>query len=117
MDNYFDILGIPYTANDLEINKAYKQMAHKYHPDKEGGSNDKFIEINKAKNILLDPNKKKEYIKYLLSALLTPNYIINKKPYIINKPEITGDGSAGNPFIEGKFIKRYFRGITIITPK
>lgn len=115
--HYFDLLEIPITATDAEINSAYKKMAHKYHPDKQGGSNDKFIQINKAKEVLLDPIHKSIYINNIISDLLTPNYIIDGRLFIINHPSKTGDGSVENPFREGKYDKRIIRSIIIITPK
>ena len=54
--DYYDILGIPRTADDKEVKKAYRNLARKYHPDvcKEPGAEEKFKEINEAYSILSD---------------------------------------------------------------
>ena len=44
--NYYDILGVNKGASDDEIKKAYRKLAHQYHPDKSGGNEAKFKEIN-----------------------------------------------------------------------
>jgi len=48
-----ELLGLAHDENDVEtINKQYKELAKEHHPDKEGGSVDKFKEINNAHKIL-----------------------------------------------------------------
>ncbi len=46
--NYYDILGVSKSASDDEIKKAYRKLAHQYHPDKAGGDEKKFKELNEA---------------------------------------------------------------------
>jgi len=48
MKDYYQILGIPKSASGEEIKKAFYKLAHKYHPDKGGGDESKFKEINEA---------------------------------------------------------------------
>ena len=64
MKDYYNILGISRTASADEIKKAYRQMAIKFHPDKNQGSQEaeaKFKEINEAYDVLSDPLKKASY--------------------------------------------------------
>ena len=58
--DYYQILGIPQTASEDEIKKAYRKLAHKYHPDK-GGDEKKFNQINESYQILSNKEKKNQY--------------------------------------------------------
>ena len=62
--NPYEILGIPRNASVEEIKKAYRKLAHKYHPDKKGGDEVKFKEINEAYQILSNPHKKQQYDQF-----------------------------------------------------
>ena len=62
--DYYQILGIPKNASKDDIKKAYRHLAHKFHPDKTGGNEEKFKEINEAYHILIDDNKRAEYDHY-----------------------------------------------------
>ncbi len=62
--NYYDILGVAKNATKDEIKKAYRKLAHKYHPDKDGGSEEKFKEINEAYYVLGDDKRRAEYDRY-----------------------------------------------------
>lgn len=61
--DYYAILGVPRTATEAEIKKAYRRLAQKYHPDvnKTPGAEAKFKEINEAYEVLSDPEKRKKY--------------------------------------------------------
>jgi molecular chaperone DnaJ len=62
--NYYNILGLTKDASPEEIKKTFKDLAKKYHPDKNMGdkiSEDKFKEINEAYECLSDPQKKAFY--------------------------------------------------------
>jgi molecular chaperone DnaJ len=61
--DYYQILGISRNASDDEIKKAYRKLAHKYHPDK-GGDEKKFKEINEAYQILSDKEKRAQYDRF-----------------------------------------------------
>jgi len=63
-NNYYDILGVPKGASDDEIKKAYRKLAHKYHPDKSGGDEAKFKEINQAYQVLSDKSKRQQYDQF-----------------------------------------------------
>lgn len=58
--DYYDTLGVPRTASQEEIKKAYRKLAMEHHPDR-GGDNTKFQEISVAYNTLSDPDKKAAY--------------------------------------------------------
>src|SRR3989338_7974518 len=62
--NYYDLLGLPKTASKDEIKKAFRTMAHKYHPDKGGGNEAKFKEGSEAYSVLSDDKKRAEYDTY-----------------------------------------------------
>lgn len=64
MKNYYEILGVAFTASPDEIKKAFRLNAIKYHPDKHFGDKyfaAKFIEVKEAYDVLSDSNKKAEY--------------------------------------------------------
>ena len=62
--DYYNILGIAKGASDDEIKKAYRKLAHKYHPDKSGGDEKKFKEINEAYQVLSDKTKRSQYDQF-----------------------------------------------------
>jgi curved DNA-binding protein len=59
--NYYDILGVNKNASQEDIKKAYRNLSKKYHPDKTGGDESKFKEINEAYDTLGDETKRKQY--------------------------------------------------------
>src|SRR5512136_1940959 len=61
--DYYDVLGIPRSADDKEIKKAYRNLARKFHPDvcKEPGAEEKFKAINEAYSVLSDDQKRAQY--------------------------------------------------------
>lgn len=60
---HYETLGLPPKASVPEVNKAYKQLAMKCHPDK-GGDAQEFIKITEAFETLRDPQKKGEYDEF-----------------------------------------------------
>jgi molecular chaperone DnaJ len=63
-NNYYNILGVSKGASDEEIKKAYRKLAHKHHPDKAGGDEAKFKEINEAYQVLSDKQKRQQYDQF-----------------------------------------------------
>ncbi|MCL4381050.1 MAG: molecular chaperone DnaJ [Candidatus Marsarchaeota archaeon] len=61
--DYYDVLGVPKGASGDDIKKAYRQLAMKYHPDKnkDKDAEEKFKEINAAYAVLSDEQKRKQY--------------------------------------------------------
>lgn len=65
--DYYEILGVPKSAEEREIKKAYKRLAMKFHPDRNQGDKDaeeKFREIKEAYEILTDDQKRAAYDQY-----------------------------------------------------
>lgn len=62
--DYYNILGINRAATQEEIKKAFRQKAHQYHPDKAGGDEAKFKEINEAYQVLGDQKKRTQYDQF-----------------------------------------------------
>ncbi|KAG9490207.1 dnaJ homolog subfamily B member 9 [Eleutherodactylus coqui] len=63
---YYDILGVPKTATERQIKKAFHKLAMKYHPDKNKSpdAEEKFREMAEAYEVLSDENKRKEYDQF-----------------------------------------------------
>lgn len=65
--DYYDVLGVPRTAPEGEIKRAYRQLARKYHPDVADdkiAAENHFKEINEAYEVLSDPNKRAQYDRF-----------------------------------------------------
>jgi molecular chaperone DnaJ len=62
--DYYAALGIERSATQDDIKKAFRKLAHKYHPDKNGGDSSKFKEISEAYSVLGDEKKRAEYNTY-----------------------------------------------------
>lgn len=62
--NYYDLLGVGKSASQDEIKKAFRKLAHQHHPDKSGGNEAKFKEINEAYSVLSDPAKRAQYDQF-----------------------------------------------------
>ncbi len=64
MKDYYHILGVDKKAGKDDIKKAFRTLAHKYHPDKKTGDDAKFKEINEAYSVLSDDSKRAQYDTY-----------------------------------------------------
>lgn len=62
--DYYEVLGVSKDASADEIKKAFRRKAIEYHPDKQGGDEAKFKEVNEAYEVLKDPAKKQRYDQF-----------------------------------------------------
>lgn len=62
--DYYEVLGVSKSASADEIKKAFRKAAVKHHPDKEGGDETKFKEINEAYEVLKDQQKRQRYDQF-----------------------------------------------------
>lgn len=64
--DHYDVLGVPRSAGADEIRSAHRRLARQYHPDlnKDPGAGERFNEVQRAYEILSDPEKRKKYDQF-----------------------------------------------------
>lgn len=80
--DYYEVLGVAKAASADEIKKAFRKLAVQYHPDKQGGDEDKFKEVNEAYEVLKDQQKRQRYDQFGHAGV----------------GGASGGGGGGNPF-------------------
>jgi len=103
--DYYDILGVSRNASQDEIKKAYRQMALKYHPDRNPGNKEaeeKFKEAAEAYEVLGEPEKRRRYDQFGHEGMRGTNY---REFHDINDifstfSDIFGSGFGGGIFDE-----------------
>src|SRR3954453_945903 len=59
--DYYKVLGVPETATDKEIRRAYRKLAKDHHPDTNPGHEERFKDISAAYDVLSDAEKRSAY--------------------------------------------------------
>jgi len=64
--DYYEILGVSRDASKEDMKRAYRRLARKYHPDvnKEAGAEDRFKEVNRAYEVLSEPETRARYDQF-----------------------------------------------------
>jgi molecular chaperone DnaJ len=62
--DYYTILGVSREASEEDIKRAYRKLAHQHHPDKQGGNEAKFKEVNEAYQVLGNKEKRAQYDRF-----------------------------------------------------
>ncbi len=62
--DYYKTLGVEKNASKDDIKKAFRKLAHEYHPDKKTGNEAKFKEVNEAYQVLSDDQKRAQYDRF-----------------------------------------------------
>jgi curved DNA-binding protein CbpA len=75
--DYFEQLGLARDATTIEIKKAYRKLANKYHPDKNSDRDveEKFQRIKTAYDAIVDPKKRALYLKSNYTVITDPREV------------------------------------------
>jgi DnaJ-class molecular chaperone len=99
--DYYETLGVPRTASQADIKKAFRKLAREHHPDKrpgDKGAEARFKAINEANAVLSDPDKRKKYDR------------LGKDWEAYSRAGVDPD-AAGNPFGPGGPFAQYAGGM------
>jgi len=61
MSHFYGVLGIPKDADNAQVKSAFRNLAKAYHPDRRGGSEQRFREISHAYETLINPARRAAY--------------------------------------------------------
>lgn len=101
MTNHYDVLGVPESADDVQIKKAYRSLSLKYHPDRNSTEEAKNMmnQINNAYEILGDNESRQRYDHERKFGGGHPMQMPNQEEFQdINNIFNMMFGGAGNPF-------------------
>ncbi|HVM05689.1 MAG TPA: DnaJ C-terminal domain-containing protein [Acidimicrobiales bacterium] len=107
--DYYDVLGVPGTASDEELNRAYRRLARRLHPDANPGdpaAEERFKEVTAAYDVLGDPERRREYDE--ARRLRASGFAGGPGPG--DGPGFGGPGFGGPGFGPGGFTFRFEEG-------
>lgn len=90
--DYYTVLGVPETATQKEITRAYRKLARDTHPDRNSGKEERFKDVSAAYDVIGDATKRKEY-----------DEVRKLGPVGAGFGGPGGAGAAGGPFGGGSF--------------
>lgn len=75
--DYFEHLGLSRASTTIEIKKAYRKLANKYHPDRDDSAQakEKFQLIQQAYDVISDPQKRSLYLKKNYTVITDPREV------------------------------------------
>ncbi|WP_166422143.1 DnaJ domain-containing protein [Paraglaciecola sp. 20A4] len=75
--DYFEQLGVSRSSSTIDIKKAYRKLANKYHPDRNDGTEakEKFQLIQQAYDVISDPKKRAVYLKQNYTVITNPREV------------------------------------------
>lgn len=94
--DYYEILGVPRTASDVEIKKAFRKLAREYHPDvakNKKQAEEKFKELNEAYEVLGDSAKRKSTMSLAPIGVRVLNFVRHPAGNPTAAPEGSLDGA------------------------
>ena len=97
--DFYEILGVPRTATQDEIQRAYRKLARQHHPDvnKDPGAEDRFKEISEAYDVLSDPQTRRRYDAFGPDFRQVPEDVDPEAFQRSRAGAGTGAGQAGGP--------------------
>lgn len=101
--DFYEVLGVPRTATDAELKKAYRQLARQYHPDAnpdDPTAEERFKEISVAYEALSDPEKRAAYDRYGIDGLRAGG--VGGDPFGGGLSDLFDAFFGGNPFGGGR---------------
>ncbi len=106
--DYYEVLGVTKNSTEAEIKKAYRQMALKFHPDKNPNNKeaeDKFKEAAEAYDVLSTPEKKQRYDQFGHQGAAGGGYSggggMNMEDIFSHFGDVFGEGSPFESFFGG----------------
>ncbi len=110
--NYYKILEVREHATGVEIKRAYRSLAKKYHPDKSSAVHaaQLFAEINEAYEVLSDPDQKQSYDQRRMGGQQPQTY--RRRPAY--RPRQAYQRRSGNPQIDLRPYVFYFKTVSLV---